>query len=54
MIVGHTPQASGHPESRCDETLLQIDSGMSSFFGGGLSVTVLGTDGQILTWLPGK
>jgi hypothetical protein len=44
MIVGHTVQMTGRPTIRCNRRLIMADTGMSTFYGGGLSLVELGSD----------
>ncbi len=47
MIVGHTVQITGRPTIRCGGRLIMADTGMSSFYGGGLSLVELRSDGTV-------
>ena len=44
MVVGHTPQRSGHVEAYCDDRLIVVDVGMSKWMYGHLSALELSSN----------
>lgn len=53
MVVGHTTQRSGQVAARCEGRLLGIDTGISTHYGGQLSVVEI-IDGDAVAIYPDK